>query len=96
MAKKYNPAPRVSNAGNEALRQEIERLNRRVTALEQTILVVSELDFAEALERARKVFDSRPGQKIYPDELAAILGTSVSQAVEVCTALEKEGSIVAQ
>jgi hypothetical protein len=75
------------------LLDEIAELNKRIATLEQAINVVEELDLELALDRARAFFDSKRGQSIYPDELAQAIGTSVSQAVEVCEVLEREGEI---
>jgi hypothetical protein len=72
----------------------IEQLKKRITALEQAIEIVEEPDFEVALEKARRFFDGSRGQKFHPDELADAIGTSVSQAIEICDTLEKEGSIV--
>jgi hypothetical protein len=82
--------------GIRDLLREIEELRERVGLLEQTTEIIDEPDMDEALETARSYFDSKPGHRIYPDELAAAIGTSVSQAIEICEALEKEGSIAAQ
>ena len=82
--------------GTQELLAEIEGLKSRVAALESAIEVIDELDWQEALKRARAYFDSRPGQKIYPDELAGAIRTSISQAIDVCEALEKEGAVAGQ
>lgn len=55
--------------------------------------VVEELDWEEALARAREFFNKSAGP-IFPTDLAAELATSVSQAVELCDALEEEGLVV--
>jgi hypothetical protein len=73
---------------------EISALKARVAKLEAAFEIVEELDWDDALLRARAYFDARPGQSVFPDELASFLKTSISQAIELCEALEREGAIV--
>jgi hypothetical protein len=61
--------------------------------LEGAIEVVEELDWDAALSAARLFFAERGKAPAYPTDLADYLRTSVSQAMELCDALEKEGSI---
>jgi hypothetical protein len=58
------------------------------------IEIVEELDWDDALSRGRAYFDSHPGKAIFPDELAFALQTSISQAIDICEALQKEGAVV--
>ena len=83
-----------SGANYADLLAEISDLRRRVASVEQALDLVDEMNWDEALVAARGLFASRKGEGIYPTELADILGTSVSQAVELCEALEKEGAVV--
>ena len=71
---------------------EIESLKQRVAQLEGSIEIIDELEWDEAIEKARAFFAEREGP-VYPDELAESLGTSVSQAIELCEALMEEGLV---
>jgi hypothetical protein len=92
----FSFGPDVKLAGMHDLIRDLERLEERIAALEQAINIIDEPDLDEATGKARSYFDSNPGRPIYPDELAAAIGTSVSQAIEICEILEKEGSIAAR
>ena len=76
------------------LRAEIDALKSRVAALENAFEFVEELEWDDALTRARGYFLKHKGQSISPIDLAAILNTSYSQAADICEALEKEGAVV--
>ena len=90
----YTQTTLVSRQDNSALLMEISSLKERVAKLEAAIEIVEELDWDDALARGRIYFDSHPGKPIFPDELAAEISTSISQAIEVCEALQKEGAVV--
>lgn len=77
----------------QALLAEIAKLNARVDALESLFEYVEELDWGVALAKARQIFLSSDAP-VSPIELADALGTSYSQAIELCEVLEKAGEIV--
>ena len=88
-------APQPNTVDVSLLSEEVEELRQRISALEEA-LFIDELEWDEALQRARKHFRSRRGCSVLPTELAEALGTSVSQALDLCEALEREGAVVAE
>jgi hypothetical protein len=81
---------------NLNLLSEISALKERVAKLEQVIEVVDELDWDLALSKAREFFTREKRKDVRPPELADYLGTSISQAADLCDALEREGIVVAK
>jgi hypothetical protein len=75
---------------------EIEQLKRRVASLEEALEIVDELEWDQALARARAFFADNPGKPTTPDVLARILKTSIMQAADICTQLETEGLVAAE
>jgi hypothetical protein len=75
------------------LPDQIRALEARVAKLESEIGVVDELSWEVAIDWARRFFDQNVGKSFFPDDLAQAIGTSVSQAIELCAALEKEGAV---
>ncbi len=76
----------------DVLLAEVTALRSRVAALEGMFEVIEELDWETALSRGRELFKTA-SKPLYPTEVADALKTSVSQAIEVCEALELEGSV---
>lgn len=81
--------PRAS----QALLSEIAGLKARIEALESAFEVVEEMDWAEALAKSREIFSAHK-VPLSAVELADALGTSYSQAIEICGILEGAGEIV--
>jgi hypothetical protein len=77
-----------------ALLSEVNSLKERVAKLEAAIEIVDELDWGSALARARDFFTSSKRSNVYPTELAEYLGTSISQAMDLCEFLAAEGVVV--
>lgn len=80
----------------ELVLQEIEKLKRRVSTLEEALEIVDELPWEEALDRGRAYFADNPDKPTTPDVLARVLRTSITQASDVCLQLEKEGLVAGE
>jgi hypothetical protein len=94
MAGQYTRTVSVSRQEPSLLLLEIQSLKERVAKLEEAIEVVDELDWDTALARARDFFTSSRRINVYPTELAEHLGTSISQAMDICELLASEGVVV--
>jgi len=90
----YSRTVSVSYQDPVALLSEINSLKERVAKLEAVIEIVDELDWDTALARAREFFTSAKRSNVYPTELAEHLGTSISQAIDLCELLAAEGVVV--
>jgi len=81
----------LAETENAELRELVADLQKRVASLEMQIGAIDELEWDDALAKARDFF-AEPRTADAAD-VAEAIGTSVTQAVDLLAALEAEGAI---